>query len=845
MRGDDYHRLPTESSSTLNLHNNNTSTNNNNNNTHDNNLPLNPPTYFEFDNDDDADDDNSLNNNNDHNNRHHHQHNALHESTSTPSIEQFEIEEPEFERRHGFINRASAISHKFANNINSRIIHPVTRIIDPIYEGYKYLQMQYEKSILKLGNPLVVKRLLYVLIMMILIFGISKYSENDSINGGGSTTFSKGKFYDIEKLSSSINQFINPKSMKENLEYFSSIPHLTGTKGDLLFAKYIEKYMKSNGLHSVDINEFQSFINYPTTNTYLKLKDGSFEAKLNEQNSQEMQYSSFNPNALSTIDEIEGNYIYVNYGREEDFANLQNNNINLEDKIVLIKYGGDIPESNKLFYAQNYKVKAIIFISPKFNDQDDIIQRENVGLTRFSSGDILTPGWSSENGYVTRLSWDKSETTPKIPSIPISWKDGSKLIEKLQNGHKFDDYVSGDGQSPILQLNINNINKPVHPLWNVVGSIEGREQGDKGIIIGSSRDSTCYGTMSSNTGTVAFLELIKVFTSLQRKFQWVPSRSIFFVSFDATEYNLAGSTEWIENRKEALRKDGYLYIDMSDLVTGDELYINSHPFLRESIKTSLQKVKIEGDKTMADLVHDIKDEFLDFKNYIPFINLVNIPSLEIKFRGLKYPKNSCFDNFKNFENLNLDKSMLKHSQLVELLSKIILDFAELPLIPYNFIDLANQLIQYENDLEKFTQSITQNLKVKPIIHFDGLKRALMTLKDVGEKYNEWAHEWKQFIVQSGGLEPPMYSAMRGMWNNNMIDFNNRFLTKELTTKRSGYKNFLFGIPFSAPINSNEFVWISFPYVRDYLQQHDFSSAQLEIDNLASTIEDAAIKFLTL
>ncbi|KAI5965658.1 uncharacterized protein KGF55_001020 [Candida pseudojiufengensis] len=825
MRSNDYHRLPTESSSTSNLHNNN----------NESDLPSNPPQYYEFENEEDND-------NNQRNDNHQLHHHTIHESTSTPSIEQFEIEEPEFERRHGFINRAQAISHKFANNFNNRVIHPVTRMIDPIYEGYKYVQMQYERSILKLGNPLVVKRLLYVLTMMVLVFAISKYSENGSIKGG-SGTFAKGRFYEIDRLSDSVNQFINPKNMKENLEYFSSIPHLTGTKGDLLFAKYIEKHMKSNGLHNVELDEFQSFTNYPTTQSYLKLKDGSFHAKLYEKNNKDMQNLAFNPNSLSTIEEIEGNYVYVNYGKEEDYAKI--NNVNLENKIVLIKYGGDIPESNKVLIAQNHKAKAVVFITPKFDDQDDVIQKINVGLTRFSPGDILTPGWSSDNGFATRLSWEKSKSTPKIPSIPISWKDGQELIKKLNNGYQFSDFTSGNGDSPILQFKISNVNKPVHPLWNVVGSIEGREQSEKGIIIGSARDSTCDGTMSSNTGTVAFLELIKVLTSLQRKFQWIPSRSIFFVSFDATEYNLGGSTEWIENRKETLRREGYLYIDMSDLVTGDELFVNSHPILKETVKNSLAKVKVDGDKTMNDISPKIVDEFSDYANYIPFINLVNIPSLEIKFRGKNYPKNSCYDSFERFEKSNIDKLMLKHSQLVELLSRIIIDFVETPLIPYNFVELANQLKIYENDLEKYANSIIENLKVKPILHYDGLKRSLNTLKDVGEKYNEWAREWRNFITQSGGLEPPMYSAMRGMWNNNMIEFNNRFISRNLQFKRSGYKNFLFGIPFSAPLNSNEYNWGSFPFVREYIQQHDFSSAQNEIDLLASTIEDASMKFITL
>ena len=73
--------------------------------------------------------------------------------------------------------------------------------------------------------------------------------------------------------------------------------------------------------------------------------------------------------------------------------------------------------------------------------------------------------------------------------------------------------------------------------------------------------------MGSNTGTVALLEMVKIFTSMQRSICGPVAVNIF-VSFDATEYNLAGAAEWIENRKESLRKEGYVYIDLSDLVAG-------------------------------------------------------------------------------------------------------------------------------------------------------------------------------------------------------------------------------------------------------------------------------------
>ena len=249
--------------------------------------------------------------------------------------------------------------------------------------------------------------------------------------------------------------------------------------------------------------------------------------------------------------------------------------------------------------------------------------------------------------------------------------------------------------------------------------------------------------MSTNTGTVILLELIKIFSALQRQYNWSPARSIYFASFDASEYNLAGSTEWIESRKETLKKEGYAYIDLSDAVAGDDLLIKSHPFLHSVIKDALKKVKSDKDDSkhrrddnrisLYDLYtqqnkgsDDISNSLVDQKNYIPIINLANIPSLEIKFTGFNYPENSCYDNFDNFEKSGVDSSMSKHKQLVELLSKIALTLAEVPIIPYNFANMASKLVSYSDDLENYANAkINQYEKqVVPIMHFTTLRNSI-------------------------------------------------------------------------------------------------------------------------
>ncbi|CCE81930.1 Piso0_002610 [Millerozyma farinosa CBS 7064] len=791
-------------------------------------------------------------------------------------MEQFEIEDIPYMNDEGFFKRASFMTKKIAHDFNNNVMYPMRRMIDPIAEGYSYLRTYYEKTIQKIGNPLVVKRLFYVFFITVIVFAVTKYDNDEAVNGLSGGGFSSGKFYDIDKLSANVVSLVDKKLMKENLEYFSSMPHTAGTKGDLTLARYVYDCMKNNGVRVLNFDELQSFINYPKYDrdkTYLSLSDGSHQAELFESHRTEMEYLSYNPNSLNTNEELESHFLYANFGTEEDIKRLVDKFGSIKDSIIFVKYGGSIPEANKVRIAQSYDVKAMVFITPKYesksNDDtfsyENVIEKHNVGLTRNSPGDVLTPGWSSEDGYVTRLPWFKSESSPKIPTVPISWEDGITFLKKLEGkGYKYEDgFHSGSSQEQEkvkAKLRITNEHRPAQHIWNVIGSILGREENEKGIIIGASRDSNCFGTLSTNTGTVILLEVIRILTYLQRRYNWSALRTIHFVSFDATEYNLGGSTEWIESRKERLKKQGYAYIDLSDAISGDLLSIKSHPFFHKIIKEGLKKIKAEetnNDISTGNNLYDmfkkqnsnkdtISNNMIEQKNYIPFINMVNIPTMEIKFTGSKYPKNSCFDNFENFENRKIDSDMHKHQKLVESLVRIILTLSESPIIPYGFTDMADSLNVYMKDLSAYADKKAKEKGQTINLKYDQLSSSINKLKSVGQTFSEWCEGWERFVMKDADVEPSLLAMNRWRWNDNMLEFNSKFLSQDILMKRQGYVNLLFGVPFSAPdISNDEHEWNSFPKVRDALDAFNFDKAQEEIDKVASYINLASDDFLNI
>ena len=111
------------------------------------------------------------------------------QEVSASIFEQFEIEDEAVER-DSFMVRASLMTKKFVYGFSSRVVHPVSRLIDPMYELYKFLYSKYEVSVEKIGNPLVVNRLLYVFSIMIIMFFVLRYSSRDGVNGSSGGVFS-------------------------------------------------------------------------------------------------------------------------------------------------------------------------------------------------------------------------------------------------------------------------------------------------------------------------------------------------------------------------------------------------------------------------------------------------------------------------------------------------------------------------------------------------------------------------------------------------------------------------------------------------------------------------------
>lgn len=162
-----------------------------------------------------------------------------------------------------------------------------------------------------------------------------------------------------------------------------------------------------------------------------------------------------------------------------------------------------------------------------------------------------------------------------IPSQPISAQTAAHILRALdgleapadwQGGFNFTYRVGpklkGGRQSVRVEVANSLVNRTI---CNVLGAIRGRLEPDRWVIVGHKRDSHSQGALDSATGTAAFLQLAGAFAKLVTGGGggWRPRRSILFASWGAEEFNLLGSTEWVEEMNKLLYSRAVAYVNIN------------------------------------------------------------------------------------------------------------------------------------------------------------------------------------------------------------------------------------------------------------------------------------------
>uniref|UniRef100_A0A8D2JRL5 N-acetylated-alpha-linked acidic dipeptidase 2 n=1 Tax=Sciurus vulgaris TaxID=55149 RepID=A0A8D2JRL5_SCIVU len=619
------------------------------------------------------------------------------------------------------------------------------------------------------------------------------------------------------------------ENIKSFLRSFTKLPHLAGTEQNLLLAKKIQAQWKKFGLDSANLVHYDVLLSYPN------------EAKANcisivdEHGTEIFKTSYLEPppdgyenitnivppyNAFSAQGMPEGDLIYVNYARTEDFFKLEREmNINCTGKIVIARYG-KIFRGNKVKNAMLAGAIGIILYSdpadyfapgvqpyPKgWNLPGTIAQRGNV-LNLNGAGDPLTPGYPAKE-YTFRLNVEDGVGIPKIPVHPIGYNDAEILLRKVR-------------------MHVHNTNK-ITRIYNVIGTIRGSVEPDRYVILGGHRDSWVFGGIDPTTGTAVLQEIAQSFGKLISR-GWRPRRTIIFASWDAEEFGLLGSTEWAEENAKILQERSIAYINSDSSIEGNyTLRVDCTPLLYQLMYKLTKEISSPDDGFENKSLYESwleKDPSLENKGF-PRINKLGSGSdFEAYFQRLgiasgraRYTKNRKTDKYSSYpvyhtiyETFELvenfyDPTFKKQLSVAQLRGALVYELADSTIIPFNIQDYGTALENYAASIFNLSKKYDQQLKDEGV-SFDSMFSAV-------KNFSEAALDFHRRLTEVD-LNNPI--AVRIM-NDQLMFLERAFIDPLGLPGRKFYRHIIF-----APSSHNKYAGESFPGIYD---------AMFDIENTA-------------
>ncbi|MEK7282596.1 MAG: transferrin receptor-like dimerization domain-containing protein, partial [Acidobacteriota bacterium] len=358
---------------------------------------------------------------------------------------------------------------------------------------------------------------------------------------------------------------------------------------------------------------------------------------------------------------------------------------------------------------------------------DSHFQRGATAFDYIVPGDPLTPGWASLPG-AKRINPRQAESLPRIPSVPISWRDALVIFRNLagpavprgwQGGLPLTYHV-GPGPSR-LHLKI-EASFETRAITNVIGVVRGSDEPEKIVLLGNHHDAWVYGAVDPISGTATMIELARLAGELKRR-GFPPRRTLVFGNWDAEEWTLTGSTEWGEERKDDLARNGVACLNIDSSASGPNFQASVVPTLRRLISETLRDVrdpKSGEDLYTVTLRADEEDAFTPIYNapaveqqahrinydilgsgsdYTVFFNHIGMPSLDAGFDGPYGVYHSVLDNYFWMSRFG-DPGFLYHTAMVRVWGLLAYRMANADILPFEESPYPADVKQYLDDLEK-------------------------------------------------------------------------------------------------------------------------------------------------
>ncbi len=657
-----------------------------------------------------------------------------------------------------------------------------------------------------------------------------------------------------------------PDSAERHLRILTSEPHMAGTEGSKRVAEYIRDQLRSYGFEA-DLAHYKVWLPHPKE-VKLELVTPEIKPLATPEDPFEWDKDTYNKNVVpgfngySPSGEVTAPVVYANYGLHEDYRRLEELGVRVEGKIVLVRYGRSF-RGVKTRIAEEHKAAGVIIYSDPADDgyaagdpyprgpfrPPSGIQRGSVYYGSNHSGDPLTPGVAATEN-ARRLRPEESKSLPRTPTMPINYRDAAEILKSLggprvprewQGGLPFTYHV-GPGQASVHMKLV--MDYQLRSIWNPVGKLRGQND-DEWVILGNHHDAWVFGAVDPSSGTTAVLETARALGELARG-GWKPRRTIIIACWDAEEFGLIGSTEWVEERVAELQQKAVAYLNLDSAVSGNAFGGSGTPSLKELVREVAREVT---DPRTGRSVYEVWKENVERgrgrrratsgtaapppaerdvplgnlgsgSDYTPFFQHAGIPSLDMGFGGEYGVYHSVYDNFYWMKNFG-DPTFVYHAAAARIAGLLLLRLAEADLLPFDYDAYGEEIERYVKDLEGVVKEQgAGKLELKPV-------------SDAAAALTAAAARATRAISDFHGSGASSEAAKGAAINRALRNVEQALLSPGLAS-RPWYRHSIY-----APGTYTGYEVVLLPGVREAVDKKDWDAAKREAAALADSLRRAA------
>jgi N-acetylated-alpha-linked acidic dipeptidase len=509
----------------------------------------------------------------------------------------------------------------------------------------------------------------------------------------------------------------------------SAETHVSGTAAQARTRDYVIAQMRAMGLET-EVRQYDVFLPHPTSVQLWRVAPRPRRLSLAEPpvagdpSSSLAQYPTVN--GYSGQGDASGEIVYVNYGLIEDYAQLDSLGVSVRGKIAVARYGRSF-RGIKAREAEKHGAIALLIYS---DPQDDGYVRGDVypngpmrnrdGVQRGSvmngAGDPATPGYASK-GAAPRLSESRMDI-PHIPVVPISYGNAGELLDELrgrdvpqgwQGGLPFRYHVGPGPVRARVRVTDDRATNGTKPIYDTFGIVRGSERPDELVIVGGHRDAWGPGTADNVSGTVSVLEAARAVAEAV-KAGHRPKRTIMFATWDAEEWGLIGSSEYVEDDSLRLIRGGVAYFNQDVAAQGTRFGGGGSPSMRPALRDVARQVPDPSGKgsvyaewrrasAVADTAEPAMGDPGGGSDFAGFYNHLGVPIAEWGFGGAGGVYHSQYDDFAWMSRFG-DSSFAYHAAAARIAAAMVLRFANAEILPYDYVEFARTMQRYLPALDR-------------------------------------------------------------------------------------------------------------------------------------------------